>query len=345
MKRESQQKEQRGRSGFLSLLLLLLFVSCGSRSGSTDSNQHIQVTDFRGKTLSLSQPAKRIVCLIESATTGLYMLGAGSQLVGGSTALFAEGVFEYYSRLDERIHTKTLPVPGNWDFVSLESVLSLEPDLVIIWASQQESIQAIENTGIPVYAVMLHSFDDVYKEISDLGILTGRTERANNLISAAKAEVDHVRSLHNDIPQKRSVYFMWAQGMLETSGRNSTVNQLIELAGAMNACPLDEEHVIVNQEQVLEWNPDVIVLWNNTRLNPQDVEDFEPWQSVNAIRNHQVFELPDVFRCDLWTLKFTFAARWLMSHVYPEVHDSVNTEELWQKTYDTYYPQERSEKK
>ena len=109
----------------------------------------IAATDFRGHRIELDKPAERIVCLLESALTGLYMLGAESRLVGISTNIYQESVFPYYAAMDERIRERTLPTPGNWDFVNIESMVALQPDLVILWSGQEESIAALEEKGNP----------------------------------------------------------------------------------------------------------------------------------------------------------------------------------------------------
>lgn len=178
------------------------------------------VTDFRGRTIVLEQPAKRVVCLIESGLSAVYMLDAESSVAGVSTNIYAEDVFAYYSAMDPRIANRQLPTPGNWDFVNIESVLALSPDLVIIWANQSEAIRALEEHGVAVYGVQLHSFIDVFKEIRDLGILLGKQQKAESLLNFAEGELDKMRKVNIKIPlsAKPSAYFMWAQGPLETSG-------------------------------------------------------------------------------------------------------------------------------
>ena len=78
--------------------------------------EFLKVTDFRGKEIILMKPAERIVCLIESALSGIYMLNAGSRVVGVPSAVYDESVAGYYADLDERIRFRTITVPGNWDF-------------------------------------------------------------------------------------------------------------------------------------------------------------------------------------------------------------------------------------
>ncbi len=285
------------------------------------SEQPITVTDFRGKTISLKKPASRIVCLIESALSGLYMLRQHDKVVAIPKVVYDSEVYKYYSALDSRIKEKSLPTPGNWDFVSIESVVALKPDLVIIWASQRDAIKSLEQRGIAVYGVFLKSIEDVYKEVYDLGKLTGSIGRAKELIEHTKTELTELGKTIQSIPEqkRKRVYFMWAQGSLETSCGGSTVDDLIRLAGTRNVCTIpNTEHTVINIETLIRWNPDIIVMWVNDRKSPEDVMRDGQLKTLNAIKTRQVYELPEVFLCDLWTLKFVYAVKLLAKWAYPE---------------------------
>lgn len=280
----------------------------------------VSATDFRGKQITLPGPASRIVCLIESALSGLYMLGAEQRVIGVSSNVYQESVFPYYAAMDPRIREKSLPTPGNWDFVNLESLVSLQPDLVILWSHQEESIQALEEKGIPVFGVFISQFADVHREIAALGQLTGTGPRAEELLAYSRQTLDQLQHRVAGLPAGPRVrlYYMWAQGELETSGKNSTVDELIGLAGATNvAGTVPHEHFIANMENVLMWDPEVIVMWYNTKRDPADVLALSRWQSVSAVRERRVHEFPDVFSCDLWTLKYLFAAQLVATWCYP----------------------------
>jgi iron complex transport system substrate-binding protein len=313
-------------------VLLLCLSALGCTKGPPRSEQaagKIRVTDFRGKELVFSEPARRVVCLIESALTGLYMLGAEDRVVGIPRDVYTESVNRYYASLDERIRNKQIPAPGNWDFINLESVVSLRPDLVILWSEQKEAVDSIEQRGIPVYGVFLDRLEDVYKEITDLGLLTGRSDRAAALNRFTKQSLGRVEGRLGSIAEDRrpGIYYMWAQGPLETSCGVSTVEDLIRLAGARNVCAsIPREHLVVNMERILAWNPELIVMWYNTRLDPDDLLKEGQWQTVAAVRNGRVHELPDVFLCDFWTLKFPYAVWMLAKWSHPDLFQGVNLE-------------------
>ena len=288
---------------------------------SAEKEGAITVTDFRGKTMTFSKPVTRIVCLIESALSGIYMLGAEQQVVGVSSNVYSGPAFSWYAAMDGRVRRKELPVPGNWDFVSIEGVIALKPDVVILWSSQTDSIAALEELGIKVFGVFLTGREDVYREMLALGTMTGKATRARELVAYSRREIDRFsRNGPALTPQQQpGVYYMWAQGNLETSCGGSMVNDLISLAGGRNVCGgISSEHLVVNMEQVLAWNPDMIVMWFNERKKPLDIINDPQWRTIRAVRNTRVHQLPEVFLCDLWTLKFQYAVKLLAKWTHPE---------------------------
>jgi iron complex transport system substrate-binding protein len=317
------------------MLTAFIAAGCGPAQKELPAGK-ITVTDFRGARVALGAPASRIVCLIESALSHLYMLDAGDRVAGISTNIYTGDVFSFYASLDDRIKQKSVPAPGNWDFVSLESVIALAPDLVIIWADQREAVTALEERNIPVYAVMIRSFEDVFTEVGALGTLTGREERAEALVRYTKDELRLLKAGNGAAPPR--VYFMWAQGMLETSGGTSTVNELIEHAGGINAfADVRREHMAVNVEELIARDPEVIVMWPNGRIGPGDVMGDARFAKLSAVKRGRVHEFPGVFLCDLWTLKFLHATRLAASWCRPEIHKAATVEKQKNEMLDYLY--------
>ncbi|MFV0600724.1 MAG: ABC transporter substrate-binding protein [Brachymonas sp.] len=296
-------------------------VKSENNSRSHGSSTLVSVTDFRGVSLNLKKPAQRVVCLLESALSGLYMLGAQHSLVGVPANVYSGDVAPHYAMLDSRLANKGIETPGNWDFMSLEKVIALKPDVAILWAQQREGIAALEARGIPVYGVFIDSLRDLEKEINDFAFLTGTENRAKALLEYTQAEVQSITALTANIPAEKrpKVYFAWGQGMLETACKGSIVNDLIHLAGGINTCVEQIEHGKPSLESILKWNPDVIMLWPSKRRSVVSVLDDEQWRNVSAIRNRRVYELPEVFFSDLWTLKFQFVLRLMAHWLHPSI--------------------------
>lgn len=309
----------------------------GSSAISAPSSA-ITVTDFRGKRLTLEQPARRIVCLIESALSGFFMLHAQDRVVGISSNVYEGETYPYYAAMDRRIAERRIAAPGNWDFVNIERVVALEPDLVVMWSHQEESIQALEDRGILVFGVFIRSFEDVFREIRVLGELTGTSARADELIRYTQEELLQIQKLTAANKGRTRVYYMWAQGELETSCGGSTVDELIRLAGGTNVCgAIDQEHLVLNIERVLQWDPEVIVMWFNERRDPDDVLALPLWQGVSAVRNGRVHEFPGVFPCDLWTLKFQLAVKMVAGWCHPGLFGNGDLEQERHQVFSRLY--------
>lgn len=321
------------------LWIILLLFSCGPAQEKSNSSI-LRITDFRGKEIVFNERPQRIVCLIESALSGLYMLGADSLVAGVPSAVYNESVSEYYAALDPRIAARKLPSPGNWDHLNLESLLSLQPDLVIIWAQQTESIQAIERMGIPVYAVMLKSFEDVHREILDLGKITGKEQRATELIEFTQKLISEIPV--NKEMKKPAAYFMWAQGPLETSGRGSTADELLRLAGTENVIQSNEEHLIINTERLLEADPELIIMWYNQKLDAGDILKMPALGTLKAVKNKKVYELPSVFYCDFWTLKYPYAVRLVAQHAHANADSEFDSGDYLQQMMTFLYGEKAS---
>ena len=291
-----------------------------SQRRTSTGGSAVFATDSRGVRITLEAPARRIVCLIESALSGLFMLGAEDSLVGVSSNIYDGPAARYYAAMDKRLRERRLPAPGNWDFVSTEAVAALAPDLVIVWAQQTESIAALEALGLPCYGVFLRSVADIVSEIQGLGALTARERRANEIVARAEAELREVASRVASIPvnQRPRTYFAWSQGLLETSGGVGLVQELLERAGTANVCAaIREEHAVVDVERLLAWNPELVVLWGDERRSPRDVLSDTRFGRLSAVRRSRVYELPDVFLTDLWTLKLAHAVRLVATWAHP----------------------------
>ncbi len=287
----------------------------------------IKVKDFRGKEIILKKPAKRVVCLIESALTGIYMLGAQDKVIGVPTNIYEEGyfyneTFKYYAALDARIKNKKIPALGNWEKVDIEKIVALEPDLVIIWSNQMDIITSLEKIGIPVYGVFITKIEDVFKEILDFGKLLDSEKRALELVDYIKKEIENIRLNSLKIKNKKEVFFSWAQlNFLQTSCSGSIVNEILDLIGAKNICSdINGESVLLNIESLLSKNPDVIVMWHSKSMNPEDFKENSQLRNLKAVKTNSIYEFHDTFSYDLWTLKFIYAAHYMANKVYPEIY-------------------------
>lgn len=272
-----------------------------------------------GAPAAAARPARRVVCLLESALSNLYMLGAGEAIVGVPAAAYDASLFPAYAALDARISRRQLPAPGDWNAFSPERVLALSPDLVVAWGEQREAIAFLEKRGIPVCRVFIDSLAALEQSLRELGRLTGTAARAETLIAeAATVRRVVVGRVPASAPRSR-VHFAWAAGVTETACRESIVNELIALAGGHNLCQAPREHGSLNLEQIIAADPEVVILWHGAAVTPERLYADRRWQGVRAVRARRVHRLPPVFECDLWTPKYEAALALFQHWCHPDI--------------------------
>lgn len=330
----------------LCLLLLIIAASgCGTDRpaghGTPGENRakEIHVTDFRGKELVLPAPATRIACMLDSALTTLHMLGLKDEVVALDKWTYDNDGFKLTAQIDARIARKELPaVTGN-----LEQLLASKPELVIIW-SGHEDIKQIEEHGLKVYGVQINTFEDVYKMVSDLGLITGREQRAAELIAYTKNEMQAVGEKVANLQSQARAMFVWGPSLLDIAGSKSTGNDILVMAGADNvAKSINEEHIVANMEQVVQWNPDTIIMWNSKTISPDTYLADPQWKTIKAVQEKKIYMLPNFFYCDLWTLKFQYAIKASAAWLYPEAFAGLELDAARKKMIETLYGGELSE--
>ena len=87
-----------------------------------------------------------------------------------------------------------------------------------------------------------------------------------------------------------------------------------------------EEHFVAKMEDVAQWNPDTILMWNIADFDPDGYLSDAQWANIAAIKNKAVYEIPDdmTFYCDMWTVKYIYAAQYYAKNVYPGLFKDVD---------------------
>lgn len=142
------------------------------------------------------------------------------------------------------------------------------------------------------------SLDDTYNDLRNLGKIFDVQDRANRLISAMQAQVAEVRK---NLPVEKPRVFLYDSGedRAMTSGRLGMPQALIDAAGGRNILDdVDASWTRVNWENVVERNPQVIVIVDYGEVSAEQKEQFllnnKALQSVDAIKNQRFIVIPYV---------------------------------------------------
>ena len=258
------------------VFFILAFFSSALMANAIPTN--ITVIDDTGVSVVLSQPAKRLVVLGPNLIESLYEIGAGDYILGASE----------YSDYPEA--AKTIPRVGSHNTINFEMIISLAPDLVLIWHSGfgAENVAKLRSLGLNVYASEPKTLDDIESLLNDLGQLTGLPESA--AIAAAKYRNEFNR-LQSSYSQKETVsvfYQVWHEPMQTLNG-DHVVNAVIELCGGKNVfASLPEIAPRVSIESVIAMNPDVIISSGSDNRDAKKLDFWQRWKMVSAVQNEQV---------------------------------------------------------
>jgi iron complex transport system substrate-binding protein len=235
---------------------------------------------------------QRIVSLVPSATEMLYAIGAGPRMVG-------VGSYDSYPP-----EVKALPRVGALLDPNVELILSLKPQLVVIYGSQADLKQQLTRAGIGVYEYRHAGLADVTETIRALGERTGTTARGQEVAAAIERGLEGIRQKVKDRPRPRTLLVFGRERLslrgLYASGGVGFLNDMLEVAGGTNVfADVKVQAVQASTEQVLARRPEVVMetrALNSAWPSGDRQAELAVWQalgSLPAVRNKRVLFLFD----------------------------------------------------
>lgn len=268
-------------------------------AGSDYTPQERQITDMAGRTVVLPDIVGTVFPTDPTAGIYLYTL-APDKMLGWNYDLNSIEK----SIIPEEYHD--LPNFGMGDAINYEAVIAAGPSVVLVVGAINESAIDVsdkleESLGIPVVMVdnRLESTPEAYRL---MGEWFGVEEKAEELAAYAERTFTEVAAM--DIPQEDRVRIYYGNGenALETPPAGSTRGQFIERAGAINVADLEfdgEAMAQISLEQLLAWDPDVIVVNGEPKSSISGSQTAEKilndpdWASLKAVQGEQVYGTPN----------------------------------------------------
>jgi iron complex transport system substrate-binding protein len=232
---------------------------------------------------------QRIVSLVPALTEILFAIGAGPQVVAVSS----------YDEFPPEV--KKLPRVGALLDPDTERILSLRPDLVIVYGSQSGQQSQFERAGIRTFSYRHGGVSTVLETIRDAGAATGHDTEASRLVGDIRARLDAVRARVKGRPRPRVLLVFERQpGALReiyVSGGSGFLHEMLEIAGGQNVfADIARESVQPSHETLLARAPEVILEVRAAGLI--EAREGEPergiWSALPglpAVRNRRVYFL------------------------------------------------------
>ena len=323
-----------------------------TQSAEQDATQETaetrEITDMAGRKVTV--PAAENIEFVFStgpvAAIFLYMV-APDKLLGWNYEL---NDVEKSIILDKY---QDLPNFGMGDAVNYEAVIAANPTIAINSGKINDAMVSdcdalSESLGIPVVAVD-NELNNSAEAFRFMGELLGVEDHAEELAQYAEQVFTDINAL-SDIPEEKkvSVYFGNGEDSLETAPRGSQHAQILDAINAVNVADLelgDGSRVQISAEQLLAWDPDVIVVNGEPKADKsgssaaEDILSNPDYASLKAVQDQKVYGTPNAPFS--WVDRPAgpnrlIGMRWFSALIYPEYIKCDINEEI-HKFFDLFY--------
>ena len=323
-----------------------------AQSGEQDATQETaetrEITDMAGRkvTVPTAENIESVFSAGPVAAIFLYMV-VPDKLLGWNYEL---NDVEKSIILDKY---QDLPNFGMGDAVNYEAVIAANPTIAINSGKINDAMVSdcdalSESLGIPVVAVD-NELNNSAEAFRFVGELLGVEDHAEELAQYAEQVFTDINAL-SDIPEEKkvSVYFGNGEDSLETAPRGSQHAQILDAINAVNVADLelgDGSRVQISAEQLLAWDPDVIVVNGEPKADKsgnsaaEDILSNPDYASLKAVQDQKVYGTPNAPFS--WVDRPAgpnrlIGMRWFSALIYPEYIKCDINEEI-HKFFDLFY--------
>lgn len=311
------------------IFALFLLVSCSSdkeekseTKGSDDNFLTFQ--DALDREVVLKEQPERIVILNTAFLGILYELD-GDKVVGRAT-FHATPIPE---------EAEDIPELGSLTNINIEKLISLDPDLVIGMKEFHGELEdVLTSNDIPLAMLTMTGFDEV-EEMSELfGKITGKEEKAAELLKDAKEKVTAIEEKIEDLDKPKIAVISVTPDLVYIQRTDTTPLEMTETLGFENvAYDLEPEErrpstAPYSVEKLVELQPDYIFITVHgstevgERMIREELESSPAWNSLDAVKSDNLHVLPTELFLVNPVYDYDEPLEYLAEIVYPEVFSS-----------------------
>jgi iron complex transport system substrate-binding protein len=270
---------------------ILALSACGSASEDTTSTEAspsasasgpISVTDGSGATVTLPQPAERIVSLAPANTEIAYAIGAGEKMMAGTS----------YDDYPEE--AKDLPKVGDFANPSVERIASFNPDLVLAAGGIQDKLRTkLEDLGMQVYVVDPKTYAEVQTDIMNIGNLAGTDATAQRVVATMKQAATDVIAKVGSLAPATTFLEIYSKPLM-TTGSDTFIHDMIGIAGGTNiGAEAGSGFPTFSTEVLARDDPQVYIADSGSMSEPGDITKRAGFADLTAVKDGKVYVIDD----------------------------------------------------
>lgn len=314
-------------------------------SEAADAAGEREITDMAGRTVVVPDEIETVFS--SSTVTAIFMYTlAPDKLLGWNYEL---NEMEKSIILEEY---HDLPNFGMGDSINYEAVIAADPTIAVNVGTINDKMisdcdKLSKSLGVPVVAVDgdLSASAEAYRF---MGELLGEEEQAEKLASYAEKTFADIEKMEVPEDKKVRIYYGNGEDSLETAPAGSAHGQIIDMVNAVNVADLEMgegSRVQISAEQLLAWDPDVIVVNGEPKADMSGASAAEAilvnpdYASLKAVQDQQVYGTPNTpfsWMDRPMGPNRIVGIRWLSGLIYPE-YLNYNVDEEVKEFFDLFY--------
>lgn len=242
----------------------------------------ICVVDDAQRDVCLPAPAQRIASLSPGATELVFAAGGGERVV-------AVVAFSDYPP-----EARALPSVGSHSRLDLERLLTLQPDLAIVWGSgdSAEQMAALEDFGVPVFYLEPKNAEGIALAIERLARLSASETVGRQAAERFRQGMAELTEQYRDSEPVTVFYQVWNKPLM-TVNDSHLIGQVIRLCGGRNVfAELPRQIPRIDIEAVLSANPQAILAGGMGEENRYWLTEWQAYPGLQAVQQGNLFFIP-----------------------------------------------------
>lgn len=306
----------------------------------------VTVTDHAGRQVTVAQEPKKVVItdIYPLASVLTVYLGSANSIMAMEPVSMNAAKNGILGQLYPEILNVNTSIMDGED-INIEAIAALEPDVIFYNAGNAKEAEKFENAGLTAIGVSATSWeydclktydawiallDQIYPQHARKNKLASRVDEYGNAVYGAIQS--RIKNLNSQDKQKVLFLYRYDENMMVTSSSKFFGQWWCDSIGAVNVAqdvPAENKNATITMEQVYEWNPDVIIMTNFTKTQPEDLYanaiGSDDWSGIKAVQDHRVYKMPlGIYRTYTPGADTPMTLEWLAQAVYPDLFKDVN---------------------
>ena len=297
-------------------ILLIAFIV-----GSTSAFAQQTLVDSAHNSVTVAEPIARIADAWPAHNAIVTMLGYGDKIVA---TIVTREMCPWLYKINPRMSQATIAFTGGMTS-STEELLKVKPDVVFV-SSSTKNTEVYKNLGLSVVVLSLTDFSSLKECVLLTGKILGKEalEKAERYGLYLDQTTQRIKERLKDISQNQKpkvLHLSDISSSFVADGAGSMMDSWIQLAGGVNvAGELRGANRPVSAEQIIAWNPDIVIIGSTTQMvQASNFLNNPIFKNLSATKSKKVFINPKgMFFWDRYSAEGVLQVQWAAQIFYPE---------------------------